>query len=108
MQIKQLFSLKTLWYLAFAAFFAYVLPITAVSLHLSDLAKVGYILFGADALYAIFSGLFIGKSNHSWLFLLFFPILYLFGVHFFFDFYSNFFVLVYLLFSFLAYGTAKD
>lgn len=108
MQIKQLFSLKTVWYLAFALFFSMVLPIIAVTLDCDEVTKIGWLLFGINSVYAVLSGLIAGKAEHTVFFLIFFPVIYMLSFRLFFESYAVYFVIPYIIFSLLAYGVTKD
>jgi hypothetical protein len=105
---KELLSLKTIWYLAFAALFAFVVPIIFVTLQIDDTIKIGCILFGINVFYSVIVGLYAGKQQHMWIFLLLFPIVYFIAYRYFFDGYARYFALVYLCLTYLSYGITKD
>ena len=96
MENRSLSIQRIIWYLAIATAFAF------------DVHRIGIILFGIYAVYAVVVGLYAGKSNEHFWVLLFFPILYLIGYRFFFDGYARYFTVVYLGLSFAAYGITKD
>lgn len=108
MKSKGLFSIKAVWCLAFGAVFAFIVPIIGVTLALNDIMKVGLILLGANVIYAIVLGLYIGAKQMSWLILLIFPVLYFIGYRYFFDSYALYFTAVYLCLTYLSYGITKD
>ena len=103
----KLLSLVTLWYLAFAAAISLVVPIIFIEMDASDVQKVGLILFGIDVLYSLIVGVLIGLTKQPLVYLFFFPIIYLLGVHLFFDNYAYYFGAAYTIFTFLACGAAR-
>ncbi|HJE98028.1 MAG TPA: hypothetical protein K8V00_10455 [Ligilactobacillus acidipiscis] len=108
MNVKELFTMKTLWCIAFGAVFSFIVPIIGATLDLNDIMKVGFILLGTNVVYSIILGLFVGAKNISWLVLLIFPVLYLIGYRYFFDGYALYFTLVYLGLTYLSYGITED
>ncbi|KRN88761.1 hypothetical protein [Ligilactobacillus ceti] len=104
---KSIIILRTLWYIAFAATFSFILPIVCTMIGLDEIKTMAIVLVSANAIYAVVSGLVAGKLDHSGLYLLIFPILYALGAHFFFEKYALFLVVAYLIFTYLAYGIAK-
>lgn len=108
MKVRDLFTIKAAWCLAFGAVFAFIVPIISVTLGLNDIMKVGFVLLGANVVYAIVLGLYLGAKKMSWLILLFFPVLYFIGYKYFFDGYAVYFTAVYLCLTYLAYGITKD
>lgn len=107
-QIRQIFSLRTLWYLAFAATFSFLIPIIYESMNATDVTEIEFILFGFNALFAVLVGLAAGKLNHSIIFVLFFPVMFALTYSLFFDSYVHYFTYVYLILTLLAYGVTKD
>ncbi len=108
MKVKGLFTINTLWYVAFGALFAFIVPIIGATLDLNDIMKVGFILLGANVIYSIVLGLYAGAKRMSWIILLIFPVLFLIGYRYFFDNYALYFTLVYLILTYLSYGITKD
>lgn len=108
MNVKGLFTMKTLWCVAFGAVFSFIIPIIGTTLDLNDIMKLGFILLGTNVVYAIILGLYAGAKGSSWLVLLIFPLLYLIGYRYFFDSYALYFTLVYLCLTYLSYGITKD
>lgn len=104
---RQLLSLRTLWYLAFAAAFCFVVPIIYETLNATDTMEIGFVLFGFDAIFAVAIGLIIGRLDHSIFFTLFFPIMFLLSYGFFFDGYVRYFGYIYLILTVLAFGVTK-
>ncbi|MCP9312128.1 hypothetical protein KBX31_02285 [Liquorilactobacillus satsumensis] len=107
MNTKHLFSLTTIWYLAFAAAISLVVPIIFEELNLSDVSRIGFALFGINIVYAIITGIVVGARKQPAVYLLFFPLIYLGGVRLFFESYAYYFALVYIVVALLAYGATK-
>ncbi len=108
MKVKELFTTKALWCLAFGAVFAFIIPIIGSTMELNDIMKIGVILLGTNVAYAIVIGLYAGAKQMTWLILLIFPVLYLIGYRYFFDGFALYFTLVYLCLTYLSYGITKD
>jgi hypothetical protein len=107
MNKRRFFSLTTLWYAAFAAALSFVIPIIFIELNITDIQRMGIILFGINVLYALLSGLIVGVKTQPLVYLIFFPILFLIGVHFFFASFAYYFAVVYAIFAFLACGMVR-
>ncbi|KRL04295.1 hypothetical protein [Liquorilactobacillus oeni] len=107
MNIKRLFSITALWYLAFAFAISLVVPIVFEEFNLSDVSRIGFALFGINVIYTVFTGILIGVKKQPAVYLLFFPLIYLMGVKLFFESYAYYFSLFYIIVAFLAYGAAK-
>lgn len=105
--LRQLLSLRSLWYLCFAATFCFIVPIIYETLNATDITEIGFILFGFDAIFAVVVGLVIGKLNHSIFFTLFFPLMFLLTYGLFFDSYVRYFGYIYLVLTILAFGVTK-
>ncbi|MDN2452327.1 hypothetical protein [Lactobacillus sp. UCMA15818] len=108
MTLKKIFSVTTLWYLAFAAAVAIVVPIIFSFMDLTDVQKYTFAFFGINVVFTILSGLVVGIKKQSLIYLLFFPLLYLVGVKLFFESFAYYIALIYLLIGFLTYGAVKD
>lgn len=109
--LKQLFSLQAIWYLAFAAFFSYVVPIIFAVAGTNDVLRIEFILFLIDVAYAVLVGIIIGKKDQTIIFTIFFPLLFQISYSSFFGGFSSYvryFGPVYLLMTLLAYGASKD
>ncbi|MFT8727161.1 MAG: hypothetical protein ABF756_04080 [Liquorilactobacillus ghanensis] len=107
MNKSSFFSLTTLWYAAFAAALSFVVPIIFIELDITDIQRMGIILFGINVLYALASGLLVGFKSQPLVYLIFFPLLFLIGVHFFFASFAYYFAVVYAIFAFLACGMVR-
>ena len=111
LELKQLLSLRTIWYLAFGAFFAYVVPILFSLSDVNEVIRIEFILFIINVIYAVVTGVIAGKARHSIIFTLIFPALYQVSyTSFFVSFsaYVKYFGIVYLVMTLLAYGANRD
>ncbi|MDN7144640.1 hypothetical protein QS460_01730 [Liquorilactobacillus mali] len=108
MTSKNIFSLTTLWYLAFATAIAIVVPIIFSFINLTDVQQYTFAFFGINVVFTIISGLIVGIRKQPFIYLFFFPILYLIGVRLFFESFAYYIAIVYLLIGFLTYGAVKD
>ncbi|AUJ29892.1 MAG: hypothetical protein ABF991_01130 [Liquorilactobacillus hordei] len=108
MTSKKIFSLTTLWYLAFATAIAIVVPIIFNVINLTDVQKYTFAFFGINVIFTILSGLIVGIKKQPIIYLLFFPAIYLIGVNLFFESFAYYIAIVYLLIGFLTYGAVKD
>lgn len=102
------FIIRMLWYLVAASFFALIVPIIFTVCKANDVTKIGFIMFGFDMVFSVLVGLFAGRSNDTWIPLLFFPILFTITAGSFFMGAMRIVAVVYLAASLLAYGITKN
>lgn len=98
---------KILWYLVFAAIFAFIIPIIFQILNASDVTKIEFIIFGFDMIFSVLIGLYAGSHHDSWIPLLFFPVMFFVTAKSFFLGPLRFIAVIYLAASLLAYGAKK-
>lgn len=98
---------KILGYLVLAAIFSFIIPIIFQLFNASDVVKIGFIIFGFDIIFAVLTGLYAGSKKDSWIFLLFFPLMFLISAKSFFISPLKYISIIYLAASLLAYGIKK-
>ncbi|MDK1727616.1 hypothetical protein [Dellaglioa algida] len=107
--MKKVLNITSAWYLAVGVAVGIVLPMLLTLANANDVVKIGVSLFVVNVIYAIAVGVVVGKSNHSLIFVFFFPIIFAIGVLFhLFQSVMILFALIYLCLSLLTWGISKN